>query len=283
MNGGVSDPYAVLGISRGASHDEIKAAFLRLAKRCHPDVDHTPGAEERFKELAEAYIALGGKTGKENKTGNVGPNNHLDAIERLMRIIQEILNRYRGGCGPALQEKWESDISRMEAAGDYEGLARMALGGFKEDIWEFEREGKLNMNEVLLYTLIGKDMARKAWAGAICILVAQENYGQLLSWAADIEIDRYDRRFRVEAGLPAVKGLEKKRDYRTLKRICDSYDGPYGFVFPQEVRSAASKATHIENRVKNLWQDWRASRLARRKAKEMALQPAQPGIRRDTL
>lgn len=53
------DYYEVLGVGRGASQDEIKRAFRRLARRHHPDVN--PGdlqAEARFKEIAEAYEVL---------------------------------------------------------------------------------------------------------------------------------------------------------------------------------------------------------------------------------
>jgi molecular chaperone DnaJ len=52
------DYYEVLGVERGASEEEIKRAFRRLAQRHHPDVDKTDGAEERFKELNEAYRVL---------------------------------------------------------------------------------------------------------------------------------------------------------------------------------------------------------------------------------
>lgn len=54
------DPYEVLGVARGASQDEIKAAYRKLARQYHPDVN--PGsaeAEERFKEIANAYAILG--------------------------------------------------------------------------------------------------------------------------------------------------------------------------------------------------------------------------------
>ncbi|HEX2222190.1 MAG TPA: molecular chaperone DnaJ [Candidatus Limnocylindria bacterium] len=52
------DYYDVLGVARDASDEEIKRAFRRLAQRQHPDVDKSPGAEERFKELNEAYRVL---------------------------------------------------------------------------------------------------------------------------------------------------------------------------------------------------------------------------------
>ncbi|HEX2194138.1 MAG TPA: molecular chaperone DnaJ [Candidatus Limnocylindria bacterium] len=53
------DYYEVLGVPRDASDEEIKRAFRRAAQRHHPDVDTSHGAEERFKELNEAYRVLG--------------------------------------------------------------------------------------------------------------------------------------------------------------------------------------------------------------------------------
>ncbi|MGV9856956.1 DnaJ C-terminal domain-containing protein [Streptomyces sp. NPDC003442] len=52
------DYYEVLGVSRGASQDEIQQAFRTQARKYHPDVNKDPQAEERFKELNEAYAAL---------------------------------------------------------------------------------------------------------------------------------------------------------------------------------------------------------------------------------
>ncbi len=49
------DYYEVLGVARGADDADIKKAFRRLARELHPDVNKEPGAEERFKEAAEAY------------------------------------------------------------------------------------------------------------------------------------------------------------------------------------------------------------------------------------
>ena len=59
------DPYEVLGVSRGASDDEIKKAYRAKCKRWHPDLNpNDPTAEEHFKEVQAAYDAITkGETG----------------------------------------------------------------------------------------------------------------------------------------------------------------------------------------------------------------------------
>ena len=52
------DYYAILGVEPGAGEAEIKTAYRRLARKYHPDVSKEAGAEERFKEVNEAYEAL---------------------------------------------------------------------------------------------------------------------------------------------------------------------------------------------------------------------------------
>jgi curved DNA-binding protein len=52
------DFYEVLGVNRGSSADEIQRAYRKLARAYHPDVNKDPEAEERFKDISEAYDVL---------------------------------------------------------------------------------------------------------------------------------------------------------------------------------------------------------------------------------
>lgn len=59
------DYYKTLGIQKGATDDDIKKAYRKLALKFHPDKNKSPGAEDRFKEIAEAYEVLSDKKKRE--------------------------------------------------------------------------------------------------------------------------------------------------------------------------------------------------------------------------
>src|SRR4051795_5245178 len=53
-----TDYYKILGVDKKASQDDIKKAYRKLARKYHPDANKEAGAEERFKEISEAYDVL---------------------------------------------------------------------------------------------------------------------------------------------------------------------------------------------------------------------------------
>lgn len=77
------DYYKILGIPKTAKDDEVKKAYRKMALRYHPDKNKTIGAEEKFKEVAEAYEVLSDKKkrdiydkyGEEGLKGNKGKQN----------------------------------------------------------------------------------------------------------------------------------------------------------------------------------------------------------------
>src|SRR5688500_2945076 len=93
------DYYEILGVPRNASNDEIKAAFRKLARQHHPDVNREDGAEEKFKEINEAYGVLSDsekrarydRFGKEG-LGNMGGGFH-DYTTDFADIFEELFGR----------------------------------------------------------------------------------------------------------------------------------------------------------------------------------------------
>jgi curved DNA-binding protein len=55
---GYRDYYELLGVPRDASTEDVRSAYRKLARQYHPDVNKEPGAEDRFKEISEAYEVL---------------------------------------------------------------------------------------------------------------------------------------------------------------------------------------------------------------------------------
>ncbi|KAB2854888.1 MAG: DnaJ domain-containing protein, partial [Anaerolineae bacterium] len=70
------DYYEILGITRSASTDDLKKAFRNLARQYHPDVNKSPDAEEKFKEINEAYQVLSDpdKRAAYDRFGHAGVN-----------------------------------------------------------------------------------------------------------------------------------------------------------------------------------------------------------------
>ncbi len=95
------DYYKTLGVERGASEDEIKKAYRRLARKYHPDVSKEKNAEEQFKAVGEAYEVLGDKD---------------------KRAAYDRLGQYRPGQEFRPPPGWEQQFGRGGATPDFDGL-----------------------------------------------------------------------------------------------------------------------------------------------------------------
>lgn len=124
------DYYKILGVPKTAKDDEIKKAYRKLALKWHPDKNKSPGAEDKFKEISEAYDVLSDKEKREifDKYGEEGlhgvPNNGTDGNMR-----------FQGGPGFARTFVFTSGNARetfARAFGDDDEFADIigGLGGF---------------------------------------------------------------------------------------------------------------------------------------------------------
>ena len=95
------DYYDILGVQRGASADDIKGAFRKLARQYHPDVNKDSSAEERFKEINEAYGVLSDeqKRAAYDRFGHAGVSGMGGAPDFSGFGVEDIFESFFGGLG----------------------------------------------------------------------------------------------------------------------------------------------------------------------------------------
>ena len=95
------DYYEVLGIQKNASTDDIKSAFRKLARQYHPDVSKEPDAEEKFKEINEAYGVLSDpqKRARYDQYGRAGLGEMGGMPDYATMDFNDIFEEILGGFG----------------------------------------------------------------------------------------------------------------------------------------------------------------------------------------
>ncbi len=126
------DFYQTLGVPRNASQDEIQRAYRQLARTYHPDINHDPGAEDRFKEVSEAYDVL----------SDPQTRRRYDAFGRDFRQVPEDVD----------PETWRrSQAGARGGAGGGRGRTRSSAGtgGFDFSSGGFSSGGGIDIDDLL--------------------------------------------------------------------------------------------------------------------------------------
>ena len=127
-----ADFYQTLGVPRNASQDEIQRAYRQLARTYHPDINHDPGAEDRFKEVSEAYDVL----------SDPQTRRRYDAFGRDFRQVPEDVD----------PETWRrSQAGARAGAGGGGGRTRSSAGtgGFDFSSGGFSSGGGIDIDDLL--------------------------------------------------------------------------------------------------------------------------------------
>ena len=131
------DFYQILGVPRDASQEDIQRAYRKLARTYHPDVNHDPGAEDRFKEVSEAYDVL----------SDPQTRRRYDAFGRDFRQVPEDVD----------PETWRRARAGARA-GAGAGAGRGGPGGFSFS------EGDIDLDDLLGGIFGGRfGGARRGW------------------------------------------------------------------------------------------------------------------------
>ena len=154
----IKDPYGLLGVPRGATDDDIRKAYRRLARKHHPDANpNAPQAEERFKEIQQAHEIL----------SNPKKRRAYDESSRPSPQRRAASPRVATGGGPR---------GRTTGSVDLSGLLRKSgsvSGGRREINWQLRVEDPedlariskiLGVDLARLAKLVGKDVRMKASA-----------------------------------------------------------------------------------------------------------------------
>lgn len=153
------DYYEVLSVQKNASKDEIKNSYRRLALQYHPDRNKAPEAEEKFKEISEAYAVLSDddKRKKYDTYGHVGTEDVFRGSEANFDEIfkdigfggfRDIFEQIFGGRGSVGGARGSSNIGGGTRANDPFGFG-FSFGGGRRKGQDLLYDMELSLEEVL--------------------------------------------------------------------------------------------------------------------------------------
>ncbi|KAL3515528.1 hypothetical protein ACH5RR_022430 [Cinchona calisaya] len=130
------DYYAILGVSKNASKSEIKSAYRKLARNYHPDVNKEPGAEQKFKQISNAYEVLSDdekrsiydRYGEAGLKGSMGMGDFSNPFDLFESLFDGLGGMGMGGRG-----------SRNRATEGEDQVYNLVLD-FKEAVFGVEKE-----------------------------------------------------------------------------------------------------------------------------------------------
>ncbi len=136
------DYYEILGVGRNASNDEIRAAFRKLARQYHPDVNKEDGAEEKFKEVNEAYGVLSDpeKRARYDRFGREGLGN-MGGFRDYTVDINDFFEEFLGGFGFSTGRRSRNSPRRGR------DLQMQVMLTFEEAVFGVEKEVEFQREE----------------------------------------------------------------------------------------------------------------------------------------
>ena len=140
------DYYEVLGLPRTASPEDIKAAFRKLARQYHPDVSQEPNAEERFKEINEAYAVLSepDRRAAYDRFGHAGVQN-TGGVPDFTVDFADLFEEFFGGFGGFGRTSSRRARNAPRRGGDLQYNVDLT---FEESIFGVEKEVEIARDEV---------------------------------------------------------------------------------------------------------------------------------------
>ncbi len=126
------DYYQTLGVERGADQKAVSAVYRKLARQYHPDINKSAGAEERFKEINEAYQVLG------DKEKRARYDQMYEVYQRGGMNWEQI---FGGGAGPWQQQPGPEGWTVTVEGADLEDLLGGDIGGFSDFFRQFFAAG----------------------------------------------------------------------------------------------------------------------------------------------